>query len=213
MYSGAFPAASVLPGGKKSACHQKSTKKNPKTEGTICKSGNVGKLASVSSSDTSVDVLETATEYEEPSVQVPLNAVTCEATEALGNNLSLPEPTRPRTEHKTSRGSLDRQQENVDHLRHPEEQQKKRSIKSKSTAALSGRTQSSISHSISTKSGRKPDATQSLRSSRKSKQVPLSPPHVGRPVWVDTHDKGNQPGEEELTEDTNSLAFDKKEEL
>ncbi|XP_029910699.1 protein polyglycylase TTLL10 [Myripristis murdjan] len=222
LHSGAFPPASVLPGGKntlggstlKSTCHQKSTKKNPKTEGTICKSGNAGKLASVSSSDTSVDVLETATEYEEPSVQVPLNAVTCEMTEALGNSLSLPEPTRARTEHKTSKCALDRQRKNVDQLRHPEGQQKKRSIKSKSTAALSGRTQSSISHSISTKSGRlKPDATQSSRTSLQPKQVPLSPPHVGRPVWVDTHDKGNRPGEEELTEDTNGLAFDKKEEL
>ncbi|XP_071772799.2 protein polyglycylase TTLL10 [Centroberyx gerrardi] len=195
LYNGTFPPASVLPCPKsrtgattlKSASHQKTTQK---TERTICKSGKTGKSASTTSSDTSVNVLETySRQHKDPSVQTPSNSnsistaapkrrLTPNPAETLGNTRRLPKPPQPRVELKLSKCTWLHQLRSVERFRHPEDQQKKWNIASLSVPALSEGTPIFVSRLQAKKSSPKSDEIQALCNSLQT-TVPPQPTSRG----------------------------------
>ncbi|TKS77200.1 Protein polyglycylase TTLL10 [Collichthys lucidus] len=189
LYNGVYPPDSVPPC-RNSDFNQKSTKKTQKTESRRCKSGTEDNIVSLASPDNSVNV-----------------SVSCEGR---GASISSHRPTtnsppnqsppsvqtvrnktrRPRVELKPSKCTLHHGLKAVDDAERSNTQQKPRLIMSLSSLAVSKSI--SVGGSLGT--------------------TTLVPPQAGPPVRGNNQ-RGEEPAEEELREDTKGSVDDTIEEL
>ncbi|KAM3833837.1 uncharacterized protein ttll10 [Diretmus argenteus] len=195
------PAGSTL----KTRSRPKTTQK---TDRATCKSGKKGKLASATSSDTSVisarpsTVSTSSLRHSSPTNQhLPMQK--CHTTMAPKHHLT-PDPVDTLRPHphppKSSQPQVELKLSTCTRRHHP----KKKNVASMSVSALIEGTPISTSRLRATKSGPKSDLIHSLHH---------SPHHMGRPLWVETRAKGEETSVQEPGGDTSCSALERKEEL
>ncbi|XP_035513383.1 protein polyglycylase TTLL10 [Morone saxatilis] len=195
LYGGVFPPDSVLACSKSntsSEFHQKSTKKTQKTEpkrsGTedkIVPSASPYNAVNVSASGEGRGGLKCGECPTTSTASSPLHQ-SCQSTQAVKTK-----NPRPRVELKLSKCTLHHHLNAADDVTHFRTRQKTRIIMSLSSPAPSKGI--SVCGSLETWT--------------------VAPPYAGPPVCVNKGGRGEEPGEEELREDTKSLVYETKEEL
>ncbi|XP_044068342.1 protein polyglycylase TTLL10 isoform X3 [Siniperca chuatsi] len=200
LYNRVFPPDSVLACSKSNTSSEFSQKSTKKTEPRRCKSGTVGKTVPSASPDNSVNFsassegrgsstsghnsTATSTHHQSsPSVQGP--------SHLHSSSIQTVKNRRPRVELKPSKCTLHHHLKAADDTKHSKTQQKTRIIMSLSPPVV--REGISVFGSPET-------------------ATPF-PPQAGPPVCGNKCERGGEPGEEALREDTKSLVYETKEKL